>query len=164
MPELFQIFKSHSGIRKKRGSMDLVHLSGGLLVKILLGNWIFAPLSLMDTPLKALTLNFLLANADFDRGTVGKYWNRNTKIFKKKIMEVDFQIWITFLILLGNWIFANLRIMDTPLTVLTLNLLLGNADFDRGTLQKYWNRNTKMSTRNDKSRFSNMNNFWNPFK
>ncbi len=33
MPELFQIFKSHSGIRKKGGSMDLVHLSGGLLVK-----------------------------------------------------------------------------------------------------------------------------------
>ncbi len=33
MPEFFQIFKSHRGIRKKGGSMDLVHLSGGLLVK-----------------------------------------------------------------------------------------------------------------------------------
>jgi hypothetical protein len=33
MPELFQIFKSHSGFGKKGGSMDLVHLSGGLLVK-----------------------------------------------------------------------------------------------------------------------------------
>jgi hypothetical protein len=34
MYELFQIFKSHSGIRKKGGSMDLVRLSGGLLDKI----------------------------------------------------------------------------------------------------------------------------------
>ena len=33
MPELFQILRSHSGMGKKVGSMDLVHLSGGLLVK-----------------------------------------------------------------------------------------------------------------------------------
>jgi hypothetical protein len=33
MPELFQIFRSHSGMGKKRGVMDLVRLSGGLLVK-----------------------------------------------------------------------------------------------------------------------------------
>jgi hypothetical protein len=33
MPELFQISRSHSGIGKKGGSMDLVRLSGGLLVK-----------------------------------------------------------------------------------------------------------------------------------
>jgi hypothetical protein len=33
MPELFQISRSHSGFGKKRGSMDLVRLSGGLLVK-----------------------------------------------------------------------------------------------------------------------------------
>jgi hypothetical protein len=33
MPELFQISRSHSGIGKKEGSMDLVRLSGGLLVK-----------------------------------------------------------------------------------------------------------------------------------
>jgi hypothetical protein len=32
MPELFQIFRFHSGMGKKVGSMDLVHLSGGLLV------------------------------------------------------------------------------------------------------------------------------------
>jgi hypothetical protein len=34
MPELFQISGSHSGMGKKVGSMDLVRLSGGLLVKI----------------------------------------------------------------------------------------------------------------------------------
>jgi hypothetical protein len=34
MPELFQIFKSQSGFGKKGGSMDLVHLSGGLLVNV----------------------------------------------------------------------------------------------------------------------------------
>ncbi len=33
MPELFQISRSHSGMGKKGGSMDLVRLSGGLLVK-----------------------------------------------------------------------------------------------------------------------------------
>jgi hypothetical protein len=33
MPELFQISRSHSGFGKKGGSMDLVRLSGGLLVK-----------------------------------------------------------------------------------------------------------------------------------
>ncbi len=33
MPELFQIFRSYSGMGKKVGSMDLVRLSGGLLVK-----------------------------------------------------------------------------------------------------------------------------------
>ncbi len=33
MPELFQISWSHSGMGKKVGSMDLVRLSGGLLVK-----------------------------------------------------------------------------------------------------------------------------------
>ncbi len=32
MPELFQISRSHSGIGKIGGSMDLVRLSGGLLV------------------------------------------------------------------------------------------------------------------------------------
>jgi hypothetical protein len=32
MPELFQISRSHSGMGKKGGSMDLVRLSGGLLV------------------------------------------------------------------------------------------------------------------------------------
>ena len=32
MPELFQISWSHSGMGKKVGSMDLVRLSGGLLV------------------------------------------------------------------------------------------------------------------------------------
>jgi hypothetical protein len=81
---------------------------------------------------------------------------------EKKMMKVDFQTWITFEILWGNGIFAPLRIMDTPLNVLKLNFRLGNADFDRGTLRKYLNRNTKMSTINDESRFSNMNNFSNP--
>jgi hypothetical protein len=33
MPELFQISWSHSGMGKKVGSMDLVRLSGGLVVK-----------------------------------------------------------------------------------------------------------------------------------
>jgi hypothetical protein len=33
MPKLFQIFKTHSGMGKIGGSMDLVRLSGGLLVK-----------------------------------------------------------------------------------------------------------------------------------
>ncbi len=33
MPELFQISRFHSGFGKKGGSMDLVRLSGGLLVK-----------------------------------------------------------------------------------------------------------------------------------
>jgi hypothetical protein len=33
MPELFQISWSHSGMGKKVGSMDLVRLSGGLLIK-----------------------------------------------------------------------------------------------------------------------------------
>ena len=33
MPELFQISRSHSGMGKKGGSMDLVRLSGGLLFK-----------------------------------------------------------------------------------------------------------------------------------
>jgi hypothetical protein len=33
MPELFQISRSHSGFGKKGWSMDLVRLSGGLLVK-----------------------------------------------------------------------------------------------------------------------------------
>jgi hypothetical protein len=78
------------------------------------------------------------------------------------MMNADFQTWITFEILLGNWVFAYQRIMDTPLRVLTLNFRLGNADYDRGTLWKSWNFNTKISTKNDESRFSNMNNFWNP--
>jgi hypothetical protein len=34
MPELFQIFRSYSGMGKKVGSMDLVRLSGGLLVNL----------------------------------------------------------------------------------------------------------------------------------
>jgi hypothetical protein len=32
MPELFQMFRSYSGMGKKVGSMDLVRLSGELLV------------------------------------------------------------------------------------------------------------------------------------
>ncbi len=39
MPELFQIFRSHSGMGKKVGSMDLVHLSGGLLVNTIFGSY-----------------------------------------------------------------------------------------------------------------------------
>jgi hypothetical protein len=77
-------------------------------------------------------------------------------------MKVDFQLWIIFEIPWGNGILAPLRIMGTPLQVLKLNFCLGNEDFDRGKLWKSWNRNTKMSTKNDESRFSNMNNFWNP--
>jgi hypothetical protein len=77
---------------------------------------------------------------------------------QQKMMKVDFQTWVTFKILWGNGIFAPLRIMNTPLKVLKLNFRLGNADFDRGTLQKYWNRKTKISRKNDESRFSNMNN------
>jgi hypothetical protein len=50
------------------------------------------------------------------------------------MMKVDFQTEITFVILLGNEIISPLRIIDTPLKVLTLNFRLGNADFDRGTL------------------------------
>jgi hypothetical protein len=58
--------------------------------------------------------------------------------------------------------YSPLYVLWTPLEVLKLNYRLGNEDFDRGTLRKYWNRNTKMSTKNDESGFSNMNNFWNP--
>jgi hypothetical protein len=78
------------------------------------------------------------------------------------MMKVEFQPWITFEILSGNGIFAPLRIMDTFLKVLKLNFRLGNVDFDSGTLKKYWNRNTKISPKNDESRISTMNNFWNP--
>jgi hypothetical protein len=81
------------------------------------------------------------------------------------MMKVDFQTWITFEILLSNEIFAHLRIMDTPSKVLKFNFRLGNLDFDRGTLRKYENRNTKIESskvKNDESRISNMNNFWNP--
>ncbi len=76
-------------------------------------------------------------------------------------MKIDFITWITFEILLGNWIFAWIelniatpRFMGTPFEVLKLNFHLGNADFDRGTLRKYLNRNMKISTKNDESRFS----------
>jgi hypothetical protein len=34
MPELLHIFRSHSGMGKNGGSMDLARLSGGLLIKI----------------------------------------------------------------------------------------------------------------------------------
>jgi hypothetical protein len=61
------------------------------------------------------------------------------------MMKVDFQPWITFEILSGYEIFAPLRIKDTLLNVLKLNFRLGNVDFDRGTIRKYWNRNTKIS-------------------
>jgi hypothetical protein len=118
-------------------------------------------LRIMDTPLKVLKLNFCLGNADCDRGTLRKYWNRNTKMSTINV-KVDFKTWITFEILWGNGILASLRIMDTHLKVLNFNFRLGNADFDRGTLRKYWNRNTKMSKKNDESRFSNIKNFWNP--
>jgi hypothetical protein len=60
------------------------------------------------------------------------------------MMKADFQPWITFEILSGNGIFAPLRIMDTLLKIFKLNFRLGNVDFDRGTLRKYWNRNTKI--------------------
>ncbi len=35
-------------------------------------------------------------------------------------MKVDLQTWITFEILLSNWIFLSLRVMHTPLKVLKL--------------------------------------------
>jgi hypothetical protein len=38
--------------------------------EILQGNGIFAPLLIMDTPLKVLKLNFRLSNADFQHGTL----------------------------------------------------------------------------------------------
>jgi hypothetical protein len=76
-------------------------------------------------------------------------------------MKVDFEPWITFEILSGNDIFAPLRFKDTFMKILKLNFRLGNVDFGRGTLQKYWNRNTKISTKNDESSFSTMKNFWN---
>jgi hypothetical protein len=85
-----------------------------------------------------------------------------TRKCQQKMMKEDFQLWITFEILWSNGILAPLRIMDTPLKTLKLNFRLGNADFNRGKLWKSWNRNTKISTKNDESRFSNMNNFWNP--
>jgi hypothetical protein len=96
--------------------------------------------------------------------TMANYENLEivTRKSQQKLMKVDFQTWITLKILWGNEILAPLRIMDTPLKVLKLNLRLGNVDFDRGILRKYLNRNTKMSTINDESRFSFMNNFWNP--
>jgi hypothetical protein len=41
--------------------------------EILWGNEPFAPVRIMDTPLKVLKLNFRLGNADFDRdGTLSK--------------------------------------------------------------------------------------------
>ncbi len=52
MPELFQIFRSNSGMGKKVGSMDLVRLSGGLLVKC----WLRNPVQLKLVPL-SLALN-----------------------------------------------------------------------------------------------------------
>jgi hypothetical protein len=96
--------------------------------------------------------------------TVAHYENFDivTRKCQQKIMKVYFQTWRPFEILLGNGIFAPLSIMETLLKVLKWNFRLGNVDFDRGTLRKYWNRNTKMSPKNDEKRFSNMNNFWNP--
>jgi hypothetical protein len=40
-----------------------------------------------------------------------------TRKYQPQMMKVDFQTWNTFEILLGNWIFATLRIMDTPLKI-----------------------------------------------
>ncbi len=40
-----------------------------------------------------------------------------TRKFKQKMMNKDFQLRITFEILLCNEIFALLRIMDTPLKI-----------------------------------------------
>ena len=59
---------------------------------------------------------------------------------QQKMMKEDLQTWITFEIRFGNWIFAILRIKDYPLKVLTLSFHFGNAYFDHGTLEKYWNR------------------------
>jgi hypothetical protein len=142
--------------QKCQQKMMKVDFQTWITFEILWFNGIFAPLLFMDNPLKVLKLNFRLGNAD-----IAHYENLEivTRKCQQKMMKVDFQLWITFEILWGNGILAPLCIMDTPLKVLKLNFRLGNADFDRGKLWKSWNRNTKMSTKNDESRFSNMNNF-----
>jgi hypothetical protein len=76
--------------------MMKVYFQTWITFEIQWGNEIFAPLRIMYIPLKILKLNYRLGNADFDRGTLWKSWNRNCQ---QKMMKVDFQTWITFEIL-----------------------------------------------------------------
>ena len=56
--------------RKFLQKMIKVDFKPCITFEILWGNGIFAPLRIMDTPLKVLKLNFRLGNADFDHGTL----------------------------------------------------------------------------------------------
>jgi hypothetical protein len=56
--------------RKCQQKIIKVDFQTGITFEILWGNGIFAPLRIMDTPLKVLKLNFLLCNADFNRCTL----------------------------------------------------------------------------------------------
>jgi hypothetical protein len=48
-----------------------------------------------------------------------------TRKFLRKMMKKDFQTLITFEILLGNWIFTYLRIMENPLRVFKIDFSFG---------------------------------------
>jgi hypothetical protein len=56
--------------RKFLQKMMKVDFQPCITFEILSGNGIFAPLRIMDTPLKILKLNFRLGNTDLDRGTL----------------------------------------------------------------------------------------------